>query len=261
VYETEHALAMDLADRAAEIAMTVFRGDVDVRLKADLTPVTRADTDVEAMVRERLAEAFPEDHVLGEEEGGDTAAEGRMWIVDPIDATANFARGIPIWATLIALRVDGDLVLGVVSAPALGERYDALRGAGARCNGRPIHVSEIEDLAAAQLLFAGVENWWPATRWPGVLETLAHAHRTRGLGDFWGHMLVARGSGEAMVEPQLSLWDFAALVPIVEEAGGRVTAIDGGALEHGGSVLSTNGRLHDELIRRCAGEGVSDPGR
>lgn len=253
MYEAELAFAMDLADRAAEIAMGVFRGDLDVWLKADRTPVTRADTDVEAMVRDRLARAFPHDHVLGEEEGGDAAAAGRVWIVDPIDATANFARGIPIWATLVALRVEDDFVLGVAGAPALGERYDAVRGGGARCNGRTIHVSDVDDVAAAQLLFAGVENWWPASRWPGVLDTLAAAHRTRGLGDFWGHLLVARGSGEAMVEPQLSLWDYAALVPIVEEAGGRVTAIDGGPLEHGGSVLSTNGRLHDELIRRLAG--------
>jgi histidinol-phosphatase len=250
VYEGEWAFAMDLADRAAGIAMAVFRGDVDVRIKADLTPVTQADTQVEAMVRERIAEAFPEDRVLGEEEGGDADGAGRVWIVDPIDATANFARGIPIWATLIALQVDGEFVLGVVEASALGERYDAVRGGGARCNGEPIHVSGIDDMSSAQLFYAGLETWLYGQRWKGVLEALADAHRTRGFGDFWGHMLVARGSGEAMIEPQLSLWDYAALVPIVEEAGGRITALDGGPLRHGGSILSTNGVIHDGLTRR-----------
>ncbi len=250
MYEREHAFAMDLADRAAQIATTVFRGDVDVRIKADRTPVTQADTQIETMVRARLAEAFPDDHVLGEEEGGDIEAQGRIWIVDPIDGTANFARGIPIWATLIALRVDAEIVLGVAEASALGERYDAVRGGGARCNGVPIHVSAIDDVPSAQLFHAGVKEWLSAPRWGGVLATLSEAHRTRGLGDFWGHMLVARGSGEAMVEPALNLWDYAALVPIVEEAGGRMTAVDGGPLRHGGSALTTNGVLHDELVRR-----------
>jgi histidinol-phosphatase len=252
VYEAEHAFAMDLADRAAEIAMGVFRGDVDVRLKADRTPVTQADTDVEAMVRARLAQAYPEDHVLGEEEGGDAGAEGRVWIVDPIDATANFARGIPVWATLIALRVDEDVVLGVVGAPALGERYDAVRGGGSRCNGVTIRVSAVDDVATASLFSAGVDTWLSPPR-PGVIDTLARAHRTRGFGDFWGHMLVARGGGEAMVDPVVALWDFAALVPIVEEAGGRATTIEGAPLRHGGSMLSTNGLLHDELVRCFAG--------
>jgi histidinol-phosphatase len=254
MFRREHAFAMALAEEAATISMGVFRGDVEVALKADLSPVTQADVQIEAMVRERIADAFPQDRVLGEEEGGDADAEagGRLWIVDPIDGTANFARGIPVWATLIALQVDAEVVLGVAEASALGERYAAVRGEGARCNGEPIHVSQISKLPASQLLYGGMKTWLTDDRWKGVLDTLTGARRSRGFGDFWGHTLVARGSAEAMVEPDLNLWDYAALVPIVEEAGGRVTALDGGPLRHGGSVLSTNGVMHDELIRRFA---------
>jgi histidinol-phosphatase len=204
------------------------------------------------MVRERIADTFPQDRVLGEEEGGDGQAGGRLWIVDPIDGTANFARGIPIWATLIALQVDAELVLGVAEASALGERYEAVRGRGARCNGEAIHVSSVTEVPSSQLLYGGMKTWLADPRCQGVLDTLADARRTRGFGDFWGHTLVARGSAEAMFEPDLNLWDYAALVPIVEEAGGRVTTLDGGPLHHGGSVLSTNGVMHDELVHRFA---------
>jgi len=250
VFEHELAFALGLADRAAEIGMSVFRGDVRVRIKEDLSPVTQADTAIEAMVRQQVAAAFPDDRVMGEEEGGDATGDGRVWIVDPIDATANFARGIPIWATLIALQVDGAQVLGVVDAPALAERYQAVRGEGARCNGEPLRVSDIADVASSQVLFAGLGPWIREPRADAVLAVLAEAKRTRGFGDFWGHMLVARGSAEAMVEPELSLWDYAALAPIVEEAGGRMSAMDGGPLRHGGSVLTSNGVIHDELVRR-----------
>ena len=154
--------------------------------------MTQADTSIEAMIREQVAAAFPEDHVLGEEEGGADRATGRVWIVDPIDATANFARGIPIWATLIALRVDGELVMGLVGAPAIGERYEAVRGGGARMNGRPIRVSAVDRPATPTCCT-------PSRRWLGraagrrALGLLAGAARTRGFGDFWGHVLVARG--------------------------------------------------------------------
>jgi histidinol-phosphatase len=252
VFEHELSFALGLADRAAEIGTSVFRGDVQVTIKADLSPVTQADTEIEAMVRQQVAAAFPDDRVLGEEEGGDASGDGRVWIVDPIDATANFARGIPIWATLIALQVDGEQVLGVVNAPMLHERYEAVRGEGARRNGQPIRVSDVAELPDSQLVFSGV-RWLMKPERAGVLDTLKQAKRTRGFGDFWGHMLVAQGSAEAMVEDELSLWDYAALVPIVEEAGGRVTRLDGGPLHPDGSVLTTNGVMHDELVRRFAG--------
>ena len=145
--------------------MGLFLGEgLEVRHKADRTVVTQADTSIEAMVREQVAAAFPDDHVLGEEEGGGDRATGRVWIVDPIDATANYARGIPVWATLIALQVDGELVLGLVNAPAIGERYEAVRGGGARMNGRPIGVSAIGELGEAQLFHAGLEAWGPEAR-------------------------------------------------------------------------------------------------
>lgn len=253
MYEHERSFAAGLADRAATIGMSIFRHDVvRVTLKADLTPVTQADTQIEAMVRAQLASAFPDDRVLGEEEGGDASGDGRVWIVDPIDATANFARGIPIWATLIALQVDGEQVLGVVNAPMLHERYQAVRGEGAWRNGQPIRVSDVAGLADSQLIFSGV-RWLMKPERAGLLDTLRQAKRTRGFGDFWGHMLVAQGSAEAMVEDELSLWDYAALVPIVEEAGGRVTRLDGGPLHPDGSVLTTNGVMHDELVRRFSG--------
>lgn len=246
----ELAFANDLADRAATIAMEVFGGDVRVRLKADATPVTQADTEIEAMVRERVGEAFPGDRVLGEEEGGDADAPGRVWIVDPIDATKNFARAIPVFATLIALQVDGSLDLGVVSAPALGERYEAVRGAGARMNGRPIRVSEVAALAGAHVTFSSLPEIL-AER-PGMRGVLDEAARTRGFGDFWIHMLVARGASEVAIEHEAYIWDYAAPKVVVEEAGGRMTTIEGGSVHHGGDVLTTNGVLHDELVRRLA---------
>lgn len=257
VYEHELSFALGLADRAAEIGVSVFRGDVKVTLKADRTPVTQADTEIESMVRAQVAAAFPDDRVLGEEEGGDASGDGRVWIVDPIDATANFARGIPIWATLIALQVDGAQMLGVVNAPLLHERYEAVRGRGARCNGDRIRVSQIADIASSQLLFSSARSLLV----PGddaTMGLMREAKRTRGFGDFWGHMLVARGSAEAMIERELSLWDYAALVPIVEEAGGRMTRLDGGPLHHDGSVLTTNGALHDEVVQRLTGADAAE---
>ena len=247
------AFARGLVDRAAEIGLSVFHGDVRVTIKADMSPVTQADTEIETMIREQIAAAFPGDGVIGEEQGGDASAPGRVWIVDPIDATANFARRIPIWATLIALQVDGELVLGLVNAPSLGERYEAVRGGGASCNDTPIRVSDIAQIAEAQILYAELEAWLREPRAEGVLGVLAEAKRTRGFGDFWGHVLVGRGAAEAALEPELAIWDYAAPSLVVEEAGGRVSAIDGGPLTHGGSVLSSNGAIHDQLVRRLAG--------
>ncbi|MGZ8631991.1 MAG: inositol monophosphatase family protein [Actinomycetota bacterium] len=253
MFEHERAFANGLADRAGDIGMGLFLGDgLEVRHKADRTVVTLADTSIEAMVREQVAAAFPDDHVLGEEEGGGDRESGRVWIVDPIDATANYARGIPIWATLIALQIDGELVLGLVHAPAIGERYEAVRGAGARMNGRPIAVSRVDRLDEAQVFHAGLEAWSDAGR-GRALGLLSLAPRTRGFGDFWGHTLVARGAGEAMIEPELNIWDYAAFQVVVEEAGGRVTQVDGSPPRHLGSVVSSNGVLHDEILSRLAG--------
>ncbi len=249
------AFARDLADHAAQIGLSVFAGDVQVSIKADRTPVTQADTSIEAMIRSRIAETYPDDHVLGEEEGGDALTTKRLWIVDPIDATANFARAIPVWATLIALQQEGETVLAIVEAPALGERYEAVKGEGATLNGTRIRVSDTPSIADAQILYAGLQAWLGAPTGKGVLSVLANAERTRGFGDFWGHVLVARGAAEAMIEPSLALWDYAAPTLIVQEAGGSVTTMEGAPLHHGGSVLSSNGAIHDELLRRFADNG------
>jgi histidinol-phosphatase len=253
MYEDELAFALALADDADAIAMRLFAGDdLSVRHKHDDTPVTEADTAIERRVRERLAATFPDDRILGEEEGGSAEGDGRVWIVDPIDGTANFARAIPVWATLIALQVDGTIVLGVASAPALNERYAAVRGHGATMNGRPIHVSETAALDRAQVLYAQLDRLL-ATRWgPAVLELVAGANRERGFGDFWGHLLVARGAAEVCLEPSLSTWDYAALVPIVEEAGGVITDFTGAPPAHKGSVLTTNRAMRDDVLRRLA---------
>ncbi len=224
-----------------------------MRRKPDLTPVTEADERIEQDLRDLIARRFPGDAVLGEE-GGLRAGSGgpRTWVIDPIDGTKNFAARIQIWATLVALCVDGSPVLGVASAPALGERYEASVGGGARLNGTPIHVSDVADVADALICSTGMHSLI-GTPWASPFLSLAgDVYRSRGFGDFWGHMLVARGSAEAMVEPQLRTWDWAAVKVIVEEAGGRISQIDGSPLTDHGSVLTTNGLLHDDLRSRLS---------
>ncbi len=249
MYQEELVFANELAGRAAEIAMSFFGRDFDVRLKPDRTPVTEADLAIEAMVRGSVRERYPDDAVLGEEEGLVGVAD-RLWIVDPIDGTKNFADGIQIWATLIALAVDDEPVVGVVSAPALGERYEATRGTGAWLNGSQIHVSRADRVSRASVAHGGVADWLDGPYGEPARDLLREARRDRGFGDFWGHMLVARGSADVMLEPELSTWDFAAPKVIVEEAGGRMTTFEGKPLEHRGSVLTTNGVLHDEVVAR-----------
>lgn len=247
----ELAFANELADEAGRIALSFFRGSFDVRTKADTTPVTEADLAIEDMVRTGVRERFPDDGVLGEEAGAE-GTSARRWIVDPIDGTKNFADGIQVWATLIALAVDDVPVLGVVNAPGLGERYEAMRGRGATMNGEPISVSHADRIARSMVLHAGLDQWIDGDYGAPLLDLLREARRNRAFGDFWGHMLVARGSADVCFEPQLATWDWAAVQVVVEEAGGRMTRFDGGALEHGGSVLTSNGMLHDELLARLA---------
>jgi histidinol-phosphatase len=249
VFEPELAFANELAEEAGRIGLSFFRGSFDVRLKVDKTPVTEADLAIEAMIRSAVHERYPDDGVLGEE-GGAEGGVARRWIVDPIDGTKNFADGIQVWATLIALAVDETPVLGVVNAAALGERYEAVRDGGARLNGEPIHVSTADRVGRASVLHAGFVDWVDGEFGPPLLDLLRDARRNRGFGDFWGHMLVARGSADVCFEPELSTWDWAALEVVVEEAGGRITQFDGSPLEHGGSVLTTNAALHDEVVAR-----------
>ncbi|MEX2275171.1 MAG: inositol monophosphatase family protein [Actinomycetota bacterium] len=247
--EQELALAHELADRAAEISLGLFRGTFEVAIKPDATPVTEADLAIEAMIRDELARRFPNDAILGEEHGGAIGKAERTWIVDPIDGTKNFADGVPIWATLIGLQIGDRLELGVASAAALGERYWAVRGAGSHCNGEPIHVrEEVTAVPAAFVCLTELDELLDTPLREPFLDLTRRCRRTRAFGDFWGHCLVARGAADVMIEPELAIWDYAALVPIVEEAGGRVSQLDGSPLRPGASVVSTNGVLHDEIL-------------
>ncbi|GIV01017.1 MAG: putative monophosphatase [Actinomycetota bacterium] len=252
MYEEELAFALELAEEAGRIGLSYFRGSFDVRQKVDRSPVTEADLAIEAMLRREIHARYPEDAVLGEEGGLEGEGSRRRWIVDPIDGTRNFADGVQIWSTLIALAVDEVPVLGVVEMPALGERYTGLRGAGARLNGEPIRVSRADRLERAFVLYGEARDLLDTPYAAAFLELIRGARRERGFGDAWAHMLVARGSADIMLEPELSTWDWAAVQVVLEEAGGRVTTFEGEPLAHGGSVLSTNGVLHDEVLARLA---------
>ncbi|HSY50971.1 MAG TPA: inositol monophosphatase family protein [Thermoanaerobaculia bacterium] len=241
-------LALSLADEADAITMHYFQSTtLAVRTKSDRTPVSEADEAVERAIRERLERERPDDGILGEEFGARGTA-GRRWIIDPIDATKNYVRGIPVFATLIAL--DGQA--GVVSAPALGRRWWASRGDGAFCNGRAIHVSAIDTIGAAQLCYDDVPGFERAGLGERFLDLTRRCARSRGFGDFWSHMLVAEGAAEIAIEPEVAHWDMAAVLVIVEEAGGRFTNLRGEARADGGSGLSTNGLLHDAALGAIA---------
>jgi histidinol-phosphatase len=251
-------LAHSLADAADGLSMARFRAaDLVVETKPDLTPVTEADRAVEAMIRGRLAEARPDDAVLGEELGTTGADRrpggGRRWIVDPIDGTKGYARGIPVWATLIALEVDGDLVAGVVSAPALGSRWSGARGLGAQRDGEQVSVSQVASLEDAHLAYDSVDAFESVGLDREFLALARRCWRARGFGDFWSHMLVADGSIDIAVEVGgLAVWDLAAVKVVVEQAGGRCTDVRGDARIDTGDVISTNGLLHDEVVAAFA---------
>jgi histidinol-phosphatase len=250
------SLALELADKADALTMRRFRAhDLVVETKPDLTPVSEADRAVEDAIREHLAVSARDHAVLGEEYGtrGDDDAAFR-WIIDPIDGTKNYVRGVPVWATLLGLEHDGELVVGVVSAPALHTRWWAAKGSGAFRDGQSIHVSAVNALDDAQLSFAwDTTERFHADGIGGRMLDLAHrCWRTRGLGDFWQHMLVAEGAFDIAIDPIVSMWDIAALVPIVEEAGGRWTTLDGKRDATGGSFVCTNARLHDDVLAALA---------
>jgi histidinol-phosphatase len=260
-YADDLALAHVLADTADAISTTRFRSlNLQVEAKPDLTPVSDADIAVEKALRATLSRTRPRDGVLGEEHGATQAAAGpgtRQWVIDPIDGTKNFIRGVPIWATLIALMEADQVVVGLVSAPALGRRWWAARGHGAYAGrhaaaATPIHVSTVSQLADASFCYSSLPHWEETGRLDGMLEIMRHTWRSRAYGDFYGYMLVAEGAVDVMVEPELSLWDVAALVPIVTEAGGRFTDLSGQPGPAGGSAVATNGRLHADILDRLA---------
>ena len=258
-YTDDLRLAHLLADDADSLTMSRFRAqDLRVRAKDDLSPVTDADTSVEESLRRTLSRARPRDSVQGEELGR-TGWSPRRWIIDPIDGTANYARGVPVWATLIALAVDEQIVVGVVSAPALGRRWWASKGDGAYA-GRSLRmaqdcqVSKVATLEEAFISYSSLDGWEKVGRGAGFARLLRASGRTRGFGDFWSYMLLAEGAVDIATEPELNLHDMAAVSVIVEEAGGRVTDLDGNPGPYGENALATNGLLHDEALAILKGE-------
>jgi histidinol-phosphatase len=242
------SFALELADLADAITTERFQADdLIVETKPDLSPVTEADRAVEQVLRKRIGEERPGHSVVGEEFGADDPG-GARWILDPIDGTKNYLRGLPVWATLIALEREGRVEVGVVSAPALARRWWAARGEGAFVNGRRIRVSKIADLSDAVLSYASLTSWEQHGLGEQFLTLARSCWRTRGFGDFWSHMLVAEGGADLAVEPEVELWDLAAPQVIVEEAGGRFTDLGGTPTPAGGSVVSTNGLLHDRVL-------------
>jgi histidinol-phosphatase len=236
-------LARRLADAADAISLPRFRSGLAVEVKPDLTPVTEADRATEVELRRILAEERPDDAILGEEQGA-AGTGSRRWLLDPIDGTRNYSRGIPVWATLIALEVDGVVQLGMVSAPALRQRWWAERGAGAYVDGEPMSVSRISRIEDSVLSFALEDNV------PAVARRAWHA---RGFGDFWPYMLIAEGCVDGAVDgPGVGEWDLAATQVIVEEAGGRFSDQNGERRIDSGTAVASNGLIHDELLAAFA---------
>jgi histidinol-phosphatase len=252
------ALALEMADAADALTLDRFGAlDLHVDTKPDLTPVTDADHSAEELLRSMLAARHPDDPIFGEEFGGTPAFSGRQWVLDPIDGTKNFVRGVPVWSTLIALLVDGAPVVGVVSAPALGRRWWAGQGEGAFAsfNGatRRISVSGVNDLASASLSYSDLTTGWDDRR-ARFVELTDAVWRVRAYGDFWSYCLVAEGAVDIATEPEAKAWDLAPLDVIVREAGGKFTNFAGQPGPYGGSAVATNGLLHDEVLRRLDGQ-------
>lgn len=244
------ALAISLAEAADAITLDRFQAqDLNVATKPDLTPVSDADLAVEKTLRGIIERERPDDDILGEEYGGTPATTGRQWVIDPIDGTKSFVRGVPIWATLIALCDGHTPVLGVVSAPALSRRWWATDGGGAFLNGSPLHVSKVSTLADASLGFSSLSGWADRGLREKFVDLTDAVWRIRGYGDFWSYCLVAEGAIDIAIEPEVNLWDLAALDILVREAGGTFTSLDGEPGPYGGSAVATNGLLHADVLR------------
>lgn len=251
-YSEDLELAIKLADAADAISLARFRAlDLNIETKPDRSPVTDADRAVELALKEILAAERPEDGIVGEE-FGNSGSKTRKWIIDPIDGTANYMRGVPVWASLIALSIDGHAVVSVVSAPAMGKRWWAAPGIAksSEIDGtvRDLKVSNIADLEHASLSYNNLQLWDSYGYLDRLISLSRQVWRTRAYGDFYSYMLLAEGSLDVVAEHDLKLYDIAALVPIVEQAGGTFTAIDGPLTEETSSVLATNGRLHDTVL-------------
>jgi histidinol-phosphatase len=256
------SFALECCDEADELALRSFRRDLVIETKPDRSFVTNADRAIEERIRARIAAAYPDHGVVGEEFGIDAGGGRVRWYVDPIDGTHNFMRGVPLFGTLLAVEFDGEMQAGVMSAPALGGRWFARRGGGAWAIAsvgpdagvrRSIGVSSVAALGDVHLLYGSAQEIAESGAAPGFPSLVADVWRDRGFGDFWGYALVAEGAAEAMVEVGPKSWDLAAPLVIVEEAGGRLTDLAGSRSIHSGTVLASNGRVHDEVLARLRG--------
>jgi histidinol-phosphatase len=252
-WRSRYDTAVDAAQRAAQLALRYFDNDVTVEWKKDRSPVTVADREAEQLLRTTLLGSFPQDGILGEEFGDQPGTSGFRWIVDPIDGTRSFVRSIPLWGTLVGLQYRDEAIAGVVVAPALGHTWRALRGDGAYRGDRRLRVSEVNDLKDATLFYTNLAWFERAGKSRQFLALAARTQNQRGYGDFWGHVLVAQGSGEVMAEQGVHVWDVAAIKPIVEEAGGRFSDWDGQPNIYRPDVVVSNGKLHDAALRLLQG--------
>lgn len=254
-YIDDLRLAHVLMDQCDALTMKRFGAvDLQVERKPDMTLVTDTDRAAEDLIRAQLASSRSRDSVLGEERGT-TGSSPRQWIVDPIDGTHNFVRGVPVWATLLALVDDGEVVVGVASAPSLHRRWWAAKGLGAHTGtslqrSRQIHVSQVSRLDEAFLSYSSLDGWLEAGLGREFLALQSSCWRTRAFGDFWSYMMVAEGTVDLACEPELAVYDMAALVPIVQEAGGRFTSLKGEVGPWGANALASNGLLHDEVLEK-----------
>ena len=257
-YSEDLALALVLADAADLITTARYLAeDLVITTKPDNTPVTDADRATETAIRKILSDKRANDGLVGEEFGDNAEGKNRYWVVDPIDGTKNFMRGVPTWATLIALVENGEVVVGVASAPALSRRWHAGKGLGAfvSFNGgakKKIHVSKVSEIKDASIAYSDFVGW--NEKRPAFTSLVDSCWRSRGLGDFWSHVLVAEGAIDIAAEPSLALWDMAALDVIVREAGGAFGAITGEIGPHHRSGLSTNGLLHEKVVKLLNGK-------
>ncbi len=253
------AFAHEACDAADDIARAHFRRDLVLERKPDRSFVTVADQGVEREIRSRIGARYPDHGLIGEEYGTEAGDAPTRWYIDPIDATHNFIRGVPLFGTLLAVEVDGEIQAGMISAPVLRERWWAARGLGAWARGldgeRPVRVSRVASLEDAQLLYGSRTDNVASGLMPGFDTLVASAWRDRGFGDFWGYTLLAEGAAEAMMEVGMKTWDLAAPLIVIEEAGGRVTDAFGDRRIDAVSFVATNGLLHDEILRRLQTSG------
>ena len=245
-------VAIAAAKAAGEVALHYFRTDVAVERKHDYSPVTVADREAEQRAVAVLRAAFPDHGILGEE-FGEQSGSGARWIIDPIDGTKSFIRGIPFFATLVALEEEGEITTGAVYAPALDDLLYAQRGQGAFDKEGPLRVSSVDTVSRSMLVFGGPGMLRIRGYWPAYERLIDHSARQRGYGDYFGYTFVARGQAEAMIDIDLKPWDLAALKIIIEEAGGRFTDFSGAATAFGGSAIASNGLVHDEIRRLIDG--------